>query len=108
MSKLDTGDNINADKLRKLLSCMIENQLLELSDNVYKIKWTDTIENVFPEISETETFVINETQITPEKTRDNEVTKEQMVNSIERSTISNKDVEPLPYDIDQPVDSEKQ
>ena len=30
MSKLDTMDNLDADKLRKLLSAMIKNQLLEL------------------------------------------------------------------------------
>ena len=38
ISKLDTDDKQDADKLRKLLSGMVENQLLELSDNVYKIK----------------------------------------------------------------------
>ena len=38
ISKLDTDDKLDADKLRKLLSGMVENQLLELSDNVYKIK----------------------------------------------------------------------
>ena len=63
MSALDTEDNLDVDKLRKLLSGMIENQLLELSDNVYKVKGKNTIENVFPEISETETLVINETQM---------------------------------------------
>ena len=63
MSELDTEDNLDVDKLRKLLSGMIENQLLELSDNVYKVKGKNTIENVFPEISETETLVINETQM---------------------------------------------
>ena len=51
---------------------MIENQLLELSDNVYKIKGKDTIEKALPEISETETSVINETQMSPEKAIDNE------------------------------------
>ena len=72
MSKLDTVDNWNENKLRKLLSGMIENQLLELSDNVYKIKGKDTIEKALPEISETETSVINETQMSPEKAIDNE------------------------------------
>ena len=52
MSKLDTVDNLDADKLRKLLSGMIENQLLELSDNVYKAKGKDTIKSTLPEISE--------------------------------------------------------
>ena len=75
MSKLDTVDNLNEDKLTKLLSGMIENQLLELSDNVYKIKGKDTIEKALPEISETETSVINETQMPPEKAFDNEVRK---------------------------------
>ena len=51
MSKLDTVDNLDADKLRKLLSGMIENQLLELSD-VYKVKGKDTIESALPEIYE--------------------------------------------------------
>ena len=58
MSKLDTEDNLDVDKLRKLLSGMIESQLLELSDNVYKIKGKDTVESVLLEISETETLVI--------------------------------------------------
>ena len=66
MSKLHTLDNLDAEKLRKLPSGMIENQLLELPDNVYKIKGKDTIESALPEISETETLVINETQTTPE------------------------------------------
>lgn len=52
---------IDADKLRKLLSGMIQNQLLKLSDNVYKPKEKDAMESVFPEISETETLLINET-----------------------------------------------
>ena len=94
---------VDADKLRKLLSGSIENQLLELFDNVSKIKGKDTIENAFQELSETENLVINETQMTLEKTVDNGVIKEQMVNSIESPTISNKEVEPLPYDIDQPI-----
>ena len=51
MSKLDTVDNLDADKLRKLLSGMTENQLLELSD-VYKVKGKDTIESALPEIYE--------------------------------------------------------
>lgn len=51
---------IDADKLRKLLSGMIQNQLLKLSD-VYKAKEKDAMESVFPEISETETLLINET-----------------------------------------------
>ena len=87
MSKLDTVDNWNENKLRKLLSGMIENQLLELSDNVYKIKGKDTIEKALPEISETETSVINEIQMSPEKAIDNEVLEEQIVKSIERHTI---------------------
>ena len=87
MSKLDTVDNWNENKLRKLLSGMIENQLLELSDNVYKIKGKDTIEKALPEISETETSEINETQMSPEKAIDNEALEEQIVNSIERPNI---------------------
>ena len=51
--------------------------------------------------------MINETQMTPEKAVDNEVLEEQMVNSIERSTISKNDVEPLPHDIDQSDDWKK-
>ena len=66
---------------------MIENQLLELSDNVYKIKGKDTIEKALPEISETETSEINETQMSPEKAIDNEALEEQIVNSIERPNI---------------------
>ena len=73
MSKLDTVDNLNEHKLRKLLSGMIEYQLLELPDNVYKIKRKDTIEKALPEISETETSVIKETQMPPEKAIDNAV-----------------------------------
>ena len=107
MSKLDTVDDLDADKLRKILSGMIENQLLELPDNVYKIKGKDTIESAFPELSETETFVINEMQMMPEKPVDNEVIEEQMVNSTESPTISNNDAEPLPHDIDQSVDRKK-
>ena len=53
MSKVDTVDNLDVDKLRKLASDMIEKQLLELSDNFYKIKGKDIIEQVLPEISET-------------------------------------------------------
>ena len=60
-------DYDDADKLRKLLSGMIQNQLLKLSDNVYKVKEKDAMESVFPEISETETLLINETWMTPEK-----------------------------------------
>ena len=104
MSKLHTVDNLHADKLRKLLSGMIENQLLELSDNVYKIKGKDTIESALPEISEIETFVTNKKQMTPEKAVDKEVIEDQMVNSIESPTISINVAEPLPHDIDQPVD----
>ena len=107
MSKLDTVDNLDANKLRKLLSGMIENQLLELSYNVYNIKGKDTIEKALPEISETETYVMNETQMTPEKAVDNEAIEEQMVNSIERPTISKNDIEPLPHDTDQPDDWKK-
>ena len=83
---------------------MIENQLLELSDNVYKIKEKDSIESALPEISEIETLVINETQMTREKAVNIEVIGKQMVKSIESPTISNNDVQPLPYDIDQLVD----
>ena len=54
-------DYDDAHKLRKLLSGMIQNQLLKLSDNVYKVKEKDAMESVFPEISETETLLINET-----------------------------------------------
>ena len=68
-----------------------------------KIKGKDNIEKVFPELSETENLVINETQMTSEKTVDNGVIEEQMVNSKESPTISNKDVEPLPRDTDKPV-----
>ena len=68
---------------------MTENQLLELSDNVYKIKGKDTINSVLLEISAKETFVINETQMTPEKTVDNEVIEEQMVNGIKHPTTAN-------------------
>ena len=73
MSKLDTVDNLDADKLKKRLSGITENQRLELSDDIYKIKGKDTIESALPEISETETIVISETQMTPEKAVDNEV-----------------------------------
>ena len=45
---------------------MIEKQLLELSDNVYKIKGKDTMESVLPKISGKETLVNNEAQMTPE------------------------------------------
>ena len=107
MSKLDTVDNLDADKLRKLLSGMIENQLLELSDNVYKVKGKDTIRKALPEITETKTSVINETQMTLEKGGDNKVIEEQMVSSIEHPTISKNDIEPLPHDIDQPDDWKK-
>ena len=58
MSKLDTVDNLDADKLRKFVSGMNKNQLLELSDNVCKIKRKDTIDTL-PEIYESETLVIN-------------------------------------------------
>ena len=68
-----------------------------------KIKGKDNIEKVFPELSETENLVINETQMTSEKTVDNGVIEEQMVNSKESPTISNKDVEPLPRDTDKHV-----
>ena len=51
MSKSDTVVNLDADKLRKLLSDMIENRLLLLSDIVYIIKGKDTIEKALPEIS---------------------------------------------------------
>ena len=58
---------IRYKSLREFLLGMIENQLLELSDDVYKIKGKDTTENVFSEISEIETLAIKETQLTPEK-----------------------------------------
>ena len=101
-------DHLDADKLRKLLPGMIENQLLELSDNIYKmflmfLKGKDTIEKALPKISETETSVINETQITPGKAVDNKVIAEKMVNSIERPTISKNDVESLPHDIEKNI-----
>ena len=51
MSKSDTVVNLDADKIRKLLSDMIENRLLLLSDIVYIIKGKDTIEKALPEIS---------------------------------------------------------
>ena len=51
MSKSDTVVNLDADKLRKLLSDMIENRLLLLSDIAYIIKGKDTIEKALPEIS---------------------------------------------------------
>ena len=86
---------------------MIENQLLELSDNVYKIKEKDSIESAFPEISEIETLVINETQMTREKAVNIEVIGKQMVKSIESPTISNNDVQSLPDDIYQLVDWKK-
>ena len=59
MSKLDTVHNLDADKSRKFVSGMNKNQLLELPDNVYKIKRKDAIESALPEIYETETLVIN-------------------------------------------------
>ena len=86
---------------------MIENQLLELSDNVYKIKEKDSIESALPEISEIETLVINETQMTREKAVNIEVIGKQMVKSIESPTISNNDVQSLPDDIYQLVDWKK-
>ena len=63
-----------------------------------KILWER--ESALPEIFETETFVINETQMMPEKATDNEAIEEQMVNSIESPTISN-------IEADQPVDWKK-
>ena len=42
-----------------------------------------------------------------EKTVDNEVIEEQMVNSVESATIWNKYVEYLAHNIDQPVDRKK-
>ena len=51
MSKSDTVVNLDADKIRKLLSDMIENRLLLLSDIAYIIKGKDTIEKALPEIS---------------------------------------------------------
>ena len=47
MSKLDTLDNLDADKSRRLLSGMTENELLELSDNADKTKGKDSTESVF-------------------------------------------------------------
>ena len=69
-------------------------KLLELSDNAYKIKGNDTIESALPEISETETLAINETQMKLQKAVDNKVIEEQVVNDIERPIISNNDAEP--------------
>ena len=86
---------------------MIENQLLELSDDMYNTTGKGTIESVFLKVSETETFVINKTQMTLEKAVDDKAIELQMVNSIESPTISNNDIEPLPYQIDQPVDWKK-
>ena len=88
---------------------MTENQLLELSDNVYKIKGKDTNNSVLLEISAKETFVINETQMTPEKTVDNEVIEEQMVNGIKHPTtaIMSNHIQPLPHEIDQSFDWKK-
>ena len=43
MSKLDTADDLCEDKLRKLPSGMIENQLLEHSDNFDKTNGKDTL-----------------------------------------------------------------
>ena len=86
---------------------MIENQLLELSDDMYNITGKGTIESVFLKVSETETFVINKTQMWLEKVVDDKAIELQMVNSIESPTISNNDIEPLPYHIDQPVDWKK-
>ena len=86
---------------------MIENLLLGLPGNVYKVKEKGTIESILPEIYETEALVINEKQMTPEKTVDNEVNEEQVVNSAESPTISSNDTELLPHDIDQPVDWKK-
>ena len=42
-----------------------------------------------------------------EKTVDNQFIEEQMVNSVESPTISNKDVESLAHNIYQPVDCKK-
>ena len=100
-------DNLDADKLRNLLSAMIENQLLELPGNVHRIKGKDTIDKALPEISENGTSMTNERQMNSEKAVDNEVMLEQKVNSIERATISKNDVETLPHDIDQPDDWKK-
>ena len=100
-------DNLDANKLRNLLSAMIENQLLELPGNVHRIKRKDTIDKALPEISENGTSVTNERQMNPEKAVDNEVMLEQKVNGIERATISKNDVETLPHDIDQPDDWKK-
>ena len=100
-------DNLDANKLRNLLSAMIENQLLELPGNVHRIKGKDTIDKALPEISENGTSVTNERQMNPEKAVDNEVMLEQKVNGIERATISKNDVETLPHDIDQPDDWKK-
>ena len=102
MSKLDT-ENLDADKLRNLLSGMIKKQLLEMFDNVYKEQGKDIIENVLGAISETEIFVISKTQMKPEKTVDNEVTDEQMVHRIENPAVSNIDLKRIPYDTDKPA-----
>ena len=82
-------------------------KLLELSDNAYKIKGNHTIESTLPEISETETLAINETQMKLQEAVDNKVIEEQVVNNIERPIISNNDAEPQPQDIAQPADWKK-
>ena len=66
MSELDTEDLVE-DRWRTLLSGIIKKQLLEMFDNVYKKQWKDIIEKKLTAISETETFVISKTQMTPKK-----------------------------------------
>ena len=64
---------------------MIQNQLLNLSDNVYKVKGKDATENALPEMSETETPVIYKTQKNNEKTLGN-------VQSFERDYFIKEDL----------------
>ena len=94
MPKLDTKDNPDTDKLRKLLASMIENQLLErillkVFSQKYqkqKLSWSTKL------------------KWRRKKTAINKVIEEQLVNIIGSPTTSNNDVEPLAHDIDQPVD----
>ena len=63
---------------------------MKLSGNIHKIKWTNIV--VLAEIFETDTLVINETQMTSEKKIGDEFIEDQMKNSIESLTIANKSV----------------
>ena len=95
MSKIDIVNNLDAD--------IVENISCLTTENV-KVRGKDPIESALRKISEAETFVINEIQMTPEKAVDNEVIEEQMVNGVASTTILNNDDEPLPHDTDQPVE----